>query len=195
MAEETISPADALINKEMLVGTVMDICPAGTSIDADSVDASLKPSQESAAWLRAGEVIDYKVTPTTEDDSRTAFSRETLSYVTRKNTKVTGNTIEINTTEMNPIFWQIIYQTDRLEAGTPVVPFSHNKFGQDMWVRLTKYQEDKSQIMLLEVYGTLKVEVPTENNKLLTPKVTIEVLPSALNQLTPSEEIAFPASV
>lgn len=48
--------------------------------------------------------------------------------------------------------------------------------------------------MVLEVAALLKVELPTENNKLLTPKLTLEVIPSSLNSLTPTEEIAFPAS-
>ena len=46
----------------------------------------------------------------------------------------------------------------------------------------------------LEVAALLKVEIPTENNKLITPKLTLEVIPSSLNSLTPTEEIAFPAS-
>lgn len=195
MAEETetISPADVLVNREMLVGTIMDLCPFETVISGDSVDTEFKPSKESKAWLPGGEVIDYKITPATEDDARTVFSRGTRSYVSRKNTKVTGNSIEVNVTEMNPLLWQIIYQTDRLEAGKAVQPFSRSKFGTDMWVRLTKYQEDKKEIMVLEVAATVKVEVPTESNKLLAPKLTLEVLPSSLNSLTPTEEIAFPA--
>lgn len=88
----------------------------------------------------------------------------------------------------------IIYQTDRLEAGKEVQPFSRTRFGENMWARLTKYQEDKKEIMVLEVAALLKVELPTENNKLLTPKLTLEVIPSSLNSLTPTEEIAFPAS-
>lgn len=47
--------------------------------------------------------------------------------------------------------------------------------------------------MVLEVAALLKVELPTENNKLLAPKLTLEVIPSSLNSLTPTEEIAFPA--
>lgn len=195
--EETISPAPELVNKEMLVGTFIDLCPFGTEITktggTDTVDESFKPAKESKAWLPGGEVIDYKITPATEDDARTAFSRATKSYVTRKNTKVTGNTIEVNVTEMNPLLWQIIYQTDRLEAGKEVQPFSRTRFGENMWARLTKYQEDKKEIMVLEVAALLKVELPTENNKLLTPKLTLEVIPSSLNSLTPTEEIAFPA--
>ena len=33
-------------------------------------------------------------------------------------------------------------------------------------------------------------QIPTENNKLITPKLTLEVIPSSLNSLTPTEEIA-----
>lgn len=47
--------------------------------------------------------------------------------------------------------------------------------------------------MVLEVAATIKVEVPAENNKLMTPKMTLEVISSPLNSLTPTEEIAFPA--
>ena len=54
--------------------------------------------------------------------------------------------------------------------------------------------EDKKEMMVLEVAALLKVEIPTENNKLITPKLTLEVIPSSLNSLTPTEEIAFPAS-
>ena len=111
--------------------------------------------------------------------------------MTRKNTKVTGNTIEINSTEVNPVCWQVIYQCDRLEAGKEVQPFSRNIYGQKVWARLTKYQEDKKEMMVLEVAALLKVEIPTENNKLITPKLTLEVIPSSLNSLTPTEEIAF----
>ncbi len=186
---------DTYTNKEMLIGTVIDICPFGTVISNDTVGADFKPTAESTDWQNGGEVIDYKITPQTEDDARTVFSRASKTYVTRKNTKVTGNTIEINVADVNPYFWQIIYQTqEKLVANTEVQPFTRNKFGQDMWVRLTKYNEDKSQVMLLEVAGTVKVEIPTENNKLITPKVTIEVLDSDLNTLTPSADIAFPAT-
>lgn len=187
-----------LFNKEMLVGTFLDLCPFGTVVSSgsgsDTVDEGFKPESDSEAWMVANEVIDYKITPTTEDDARTVFSRDTTSYVTRKNTKVTGNTIEINSTEMNPVCWQVIYQCDKLVAGEEVQPFSHNVYGQKVWARLTKFNEDKTQIMLMEVAAELKVEVPTENNKLITPKLTLEVIPSALNSLLPSEEIAFPAS-
>lgn len=187
-----------LYNKEMLVGTFLDLCPFGTTVTAergtDTVDEHFKPAKDSDAWMIANEVIDYKITPTTEDDARTVFSRDTTSYVTRKNTKVTGNTIEINSTEVNPVCWQVIYQCDRLEAGKEVQPFSRNIYGQKVWARLTKYQEDKKEMMVLEVAALLKVEIPTENNKLITPKLTLEVIPSSLNSLTPTEEIAFPAS-
>lgn len=186
-----------LYNKEMLVGTFLDLCPFGTKVTSgnstDTVDEHFKPSKDSDAWMTANEVIDYKITPTTEDDARTVFSRATTSYVTRKNTKITGNTIEINSTEINPVCWQVIYQCDKLEAGKEVQPFSRNIQGVPVWARLTKYQEDKKEIMVLEVAATLKVELPTENNKLLTPKLSLEVIPSALNSLTPTEEIAFPA--
>lgn len=186
-----------LYNKEMLVGTFLDLCPFGTTVTSgdstDTVDEHFKPTKDSDAWMVANEVIDYKITPTTEDDARTVFSRDTTSYVTRKNTKVTGNTIEINSTEINPVCWQVIYQCDTLEAGKEVQPFSHNIYGQKVWARLTKYQEDKKEMMVLEVAALLKVELPTENNKLLTPKLTLEVIPSPLNSLTPTEEIAFPA--
>ena len=107
---------------------------------------------------------------------------------------MTGNTIEINSTEVNPVCWQVIYQCDRLEDGKEVQPFSRNIYGQKVWARLTKYQEDKKEMMVLEVAALLKVEIPTENNKLITPKLTLEVIPSSLNSLTPTEEIAFPAS-
>ena len=134
-----------LYNKEMLVGTFLDLCPFGTTVTAesgtDTVDEHFKPAKDSDAWMIANEVIDYKITPTTEDDARTVFSRDTTSYVTRKNTKVTGNTIEINSTEVNPVCWQVIYQCDRLEAGKEVQPFSRNIYGQKVWARLTKYQE------------------------------------------------------
>ena len=123
-----------------------------------------------------------------------SFNPRTREGATRKNTKVTGNTIEINSTEINPVCWQVIYQCDKLEAGKEVQPFSRNIYGQKVWARLTKYQEDKKEIMVLEVAALLKVELPTENNKLLTPKLTLEVIPSSLNSLTPTEEIAFPAS-
>lgn len=123
-----------LYNKEMLVGTFLDLCPFGTTVTAesgtDTVDEHFKPAKDSDAWMIANEVIDYKITPTTEDDARTVFSRDTTSYVTRKNTKVTGNTIEINSTEVNPVCWQVIYQCDRLEAGKEVQPFSRNIYGQ-----------------------------------------------------------------
>ncbi len=182
-------------NKEILIGTVLDLCPFGTVISNDTVGTDFKPTAESTDWQSGGEVIDYKITPQTEDDARTVFSRASKTYVTRKNTKVTGNTIEINVADVNPYFWQIIYQTqEKLTANEEVQPFARNKFGLDMWVRLTKYNEDKTQIMLLEVAGTVKVEIPTENNKLVTPKVTVEVLDSDLNSLTPSAEIAFPAT-
>ena len=96
-----------LYNKEMLVGTFLDLCPFGTTVTSgestDTVDEHFKPAKDSDAWMVANEVIDYKITPTTEDDARTVFSRDTTSYVTRKNTKVTGNTIEINSTEINPV--------------------------------------------------------------------------------------------
>lgn len=36
-------------------------------------------------------------------------------------------------------------------------------------------------MMVLEVAALLKVEIPTENNKLITPKLTLEVIPSSLN--------------
>lgn len=188
-----------LYNKEMLVGTFLDLCPFGTVVTSGSssstVDEAFKPASDSEAWMVANEVIDYKITPTTEEDSRTVFSRDTTSYVTRKNTKVTGNTIEINTTEINPLCWQVIYQTnEQLTAGQEVQPFSTNIYGVKVWARMTKYQEDKAKIMALEVAAELRVEIPQENNKLLTPKLTLEVLPSELNSLTPTEEIAFPAS-
>ena len=128
-----------LYNKEMLVGTFLDLCPFGTTVTAesgtDTVDEHFKPAKDSDAWMIANEVIDYKITPTTEDDARTVFSRDTTSYVTRKNTKVTGNTIEINSTEVNPVCWQVIYQCDRLEAGKEVQPFSRNIYGQKVWAR------------------------------------------------------------
>ncbi len=181
----------AIVNKEYLVGTVMDFCPFGTVISNDTVGVDFKPTAESTDWLHAGRIVDFKVTPQTEDDSRTAFDRATLSYVTEKNTHVTGNTIELNCLEMNHLFWEIVYQTaEGLTAGEEVQPFAQSSYGKKMWVRLKKYQEDKSQMLLLEVAGTLKIEVPTENNKLITPKVTLEVIASELNSLTPTAAIA-----
>jgi hypothetical protein len=53
--EETISPTPELVNKEMLVGTFLDLCPFGTEITktggTDTVDESFKPAKESKAWL------------------------------------------------------------------------------------------------------------------------------------------------
>ena len=187
-----------LYNKEMLVGTFLDLCPFGTTVTAesgtDTVDEHFKPAKDSDAWMVANEVIDYKITPTTEDDARTVFSRDTTSYVTRKNTKVTGSTIEINSTEINPVCWQVIYQCDKLEAGKEVQPFSRNIYGQKVWARLTKYQEDKKEIMVLEVAALLKVELPTDQPTPLWPGWSGNGISSSLNSLTPTEEIAFPAS-
>lgn len=144
-----------LYNKEMLVGTFLDLCPFGTTVTSgdsrDTVDEHFKPAKDSDAWMVANEVIDYKITPNTQEDERTVFSRDTTSYVTRKNTKVISNTIEINSTEINPVCWQVIYQCDTLEAGKEVQPFSRNIYGQKVWARLTKYQEDKKEIMVLEI--------------------------------------------
>lgn len=53
-----------LYNKEMLVGTFLDLCPFGTTVTAesgtDTVDEHFKPAKDSDAWMIANEVIDYK---------------------------------------------------------------------------------------------------------------------------------------
>ena len=57
-----------LYNKEMLVGTFLDLCPFGTTVTAesgtDTVDEHFKPAKDSDAWMIANEVIDYKITTT-----------------------------------------------------------------------------------------------------------------------------------
>ena len=54
-----------LYNKEMLVGTFLDLCPFGTTVTAesgtDTVDEHFKPAKDSDAWMIANEVIDYKI--------------------------------------------------------------------------------------------------------------------------------------
>lgn len=80
--EETISPTPELVNKEMLVGTFLDLCPFGTEITktggTDTVDESFKPAKESKAWLPGGEVIDYKIdhAPPGEGQDGNRFRRE-----------------------------------------------------------------------------------------------------------------------
>ena len=48
--------------------------PVRTTVTAgsgtDTVDEQFKPAKDSDAWMMANEVIDYKITPTTEDDAR-----------------------------------------------------------------------------------------------------------------------------
>lgn len=123
-----------LYNKEMLVGTFLDLCPFGTTVTAgsgtDTVDEQFKPAKDSDAWMMANEVIDYKITPTTEDDARTVFSRDTTSYVTRKNHQSDGQHHRNQLHGGNPVCWQVIYQCDRLEAGRKCSPFPGTSTGK-----------------------------------------------------------------
>lgn len=190
---------DIIKNKQVRSGNTLDIVLFGTEITNEQsekavVSEKFCPADDSEAWLNAGDTVDYKVTPATEEDPRTYFSHESLKYVTEKNTVITGNTIEINSIHMNQILWQVLYQTDRLEAGKKVTPFKKNEFGEKVWARITKYDSKQNQLMVLKVAATLKVEIPQENNKFMTPKVTLEVIDSPLNELDPGEAISFPAA-
>ena len=46
-----------LYNKEMLVGTFLDLCPFGTTVTSgestDTVDEHFKPAKDSDAWMVA----------------------------------------------------------------------------------------------------------------------------------------------
>lgn len=54
-----------LYNKEMLVGTFLDLCPFGTTVTAgsgtDTVDEQFKPAKDSDAWMMANEVTKMRI--------------------------------------------------------------------------------------------------------------------------------------
>lgn len=58
--------------------------------------------------------------------------------------------------------------------------------GRGGWARFAKYQNGKKEIMVLEVAALLKVEFSTENNKLFTLKLALEVILPSLNSPEPA---------
>lgn len=188
------APLSPITNKRTKAGNIIDICLFGTKISTDTVSESFKPAAESEEWQPAGNCIDYQINPQTEDDQLDYFNRDTKAWTQDKNTSVTTNQITFTMAEMNQVFWQIVYGVDgKMVVGTKVTPFVRNTAGVKCWLRMTKYDADKNKLLVLEVCGELRSEPPTENNKLMRPKLTLDVLQTSLNELSPEAGVAYPA--
>lgn len=190
------TPVSPIVNKRTKAGNVIDICLFDTVIATDKVSESFKPSAESEEWQDSGNCIDYQINPQTEDDQMDYFNRDTLAWTQDKNTAVTANQITFTMAEMNQVIWHILYGVDgKMTVGQKVTPFVRNSAGVKCWLRMTKYDADKNKLLVLEVCGELKAESQAENNKLMRPKLTLDVIQSSLNELVPEAGVAYPASV
>lgn len=189
------TPTSPIVNKRTKAGNVIDICLFGTMISTDKVSETFKPTEESAEWQSAGNCIDYQINPQTEDDQIDYFNRDTKAWTQDKNTAVTSNQITFTMAEMNQVVWQILYGVDKkMTVGTKVTPFVRNSAGVKCWLRMTKYDADKNKLLELEVCGELKAESTTENNKLMRPKLTLDVIQTSLNELSPEAGVGYPTA-
>jgi hypothetical protein len=182
-----------LTNHRIKAGNVIEVCPFGSSL-TDGATASLdnKPGNDDAAWQLAGQCIDYQINQDTEDDEITSYNPTTRSWCKTKNTQVTGQSIEMTMDSLNELAWQILYGVDEpLQAGKSVVPFTRLSAGVQCWLRMTKYDSSLGKLLVLECAGELKVDPQQETNKIVRPKLTLDVINNELNQLTPEAGVGY----
>jgi hypothetical protein len=182
-----------LTNRRIKAGNVVQVCPFDTTLtDGSTASITNKPTKDDTAWQLAGQCIDYQINAETEDDEITAFDEATLSWHKDKNTQVTARSIEMTMDSLNEVVWQILYGVDApLVAGQTVTPFTRLSAGIKCWLRMTKYDANVGKLLILECAGELKVDPQQETNKILRPKLTLDITQTKLNTLTPELGVGY----
>lgn len=176
------------------IGNDLKFCPAGTEIEGTIVGKDFKPTKDSKEYQKIGDCIDYQHQTETEDDPITAYTGPETGWETQKNTTVTSDSFVFNMAEVSQIFWEIDLRADgELVTGQEVTPLVKQTQGIEGWLLTEKFDNANNKLMTLEVYGVLKAESPTEDNKIVKPQYTLEVIKSPLQVVTPESGVGYEA--